>query len=481
MKKLGILALILSFAVITQRCDSALDINTDPLVATSADPNTVLPAVTVTYEARRTSELGTRIMDVSQHFGACFNSPKTGGGTSQTLTGNTWDVFYTDCLGNLSLLETDSRAAGDVRNNVTAVALIMKSLIFWDLTSIYEFIPYTEALNGQEFPSPAFDDQETVLKGIVDDLDEAIGLIGNIPSSGVFDISQSDVIYQGNMGNWEKFANTLKLRILMMIRNKDAAYADARIPALLNGDDLIETNAEAARFRYFTSPGNQNAFFTIVTAFFGPDNESTQVHGPGPVLTQMLEDSGDPRLGLFFTDLSGTGTYPLPAAGIGGFPSATETVIANSIIRSDYPSIWALPAEVEFYRAEAILKGIAGVNGDAATAYENGVQLALEYWGQDIDGVQRTLTDAQITAYVSSLGAPTLADVYDQQYLESFMRPILSWNTVRRNNAPTLAVVPGSNIAGGIIKRFNYSNDEISANPNTPANPPIDQNMWFEP
>ena len=74
MKFLKIFSLVLLIAAMATSCEKSLDINTDPLVATSADPNAVLPFVFVQYSNRHTSELGTRMMDVPQHIGFCCQS-----------------------------------------------------------------------------------------------------------------------------------------------------------------------------------------------------------------------------------------------------------------------------------------------------------------------------------------------------------------------------------------------------------------------
>ena len=121
-------------------------------MATSADPNAVLPYVFVQYSSRKVTELGTRICDVSQYISNTFNSPNRGN-TSTFLTGNTWGMMYDQALGNLSLIIADAEAAGESRNNVNAIATILVH-IFYELTSLWEQVPFTQALNGQEFPTP---------------------------------------------------------------------------------------------------------------------------------------------------------------------------------------------------------------------------------------------------------------------------------------------------------------------------------------
>ena len=72
-----------------------------------------------------------------------------------------------------------------------------------------------------------------------------------------------------------------------------------------------------------------------------------------------------------------------------------------------------------------------------------------------------------------------MQSIHEQLYIESFIRPVVAWNTIRRTKVPALPLPPGSNIST-ILKRFNYAPNEVAANPNTPANLPTDTPMWFE-
>lgn len=461
--------LFVAFLVVfaSTSCDDTLDINTNPLAATSADPNAVLPYVFVQYSSRHTTELGTRIMDVPQHFSFCFNSARTGS-TSSFLTGNTWFMYYNQVLGNLLLVENDAIEAGEPANNINAIAKIFKAKAYFELSCIWERVPFREALNGADFPSPNFDDQQVIFDGCLGILDEAIGLIDAIPAEGVVDVSVGDLIYEGNMDNWRRWANSLKLRILMMYRNADSGFADAEITKVLS-QPLIEDISQAAYIRYAGDAGQQNAFHTIVTAFFGPDNESSSVHAPGPPLFNLVE--GTPFKDLWIFDPDDLGP---PAIGSRvGF-----ALISNNAIRPDLPHQMFLPAEINFYKAELALDGVSAA-GDAQTEFEAGVNNLLSWWGGEIPGAGVTLDQATIDDYIASLGTADVQMVQEHLFLESFMRPIVAWNTVRRTGVPTMDPVPNTSIST-ILKRFNYAPDEVASNPNTPANPATDVPMWFE-
>lgn len=471
MKKLKfiILASVLMFGSL-QSCDKTLDINTDPLAASSADPNAVLPFVFVQNSSRKVTELGTRICDVSQYISNTFNSPNRGT-VSSFLTGNTWGMYYVQVLGNLSLVKADAAAAGETSNNVNAVATILMASTFYEATSLFEDVPFSEALNGTDFPNPKFDSQEDVLTGVVGMYDEAIALIDAMPATGNFTISPaSDMFYGGNIGNWRMLANSLKLRTLMMLKNGGASV-DSQINTAL-GQPLMENNSQSAFINYSGAPGAQNAMLAIITAFFGPDNESQDVFGPGDPIDELLNGSGDPRWDLWVA------RNDLPAPGNDLFPDPETSVLSNNIIRATLPDMLMMPAEIDLYKAQLALEGVAAA-GDAQTNYKNGITNAIKWWGQDIPGVLATVPTSTIDAYVNSLSAPTMNDVYNQQYLAAFLQPVMAWNVWRINKVPVLSAPPNSTI-GTVLRRFVYPPDEIAANPNTPADKPTGTPMWFE-
>lgn len=476
----NIIYIIVSIAILAMpiSCREQLDINTNPLSASVADPNAILPFVIVQYSNRKTTEIGTRMMDVWQNISATFNSPKGGGNTAGGfLSGNYWSMIYTQALNNLTLVEKDARAVGEINNNVAAIAIILKSLAYFDATSCWEQIPFTEAQNAAQFPQPNFDSQETVLKGLIIMLDEAIALINAMPATGNFNVTQGDLIYGGNMDNWKRYANSLKLRILMMIRNKDTSV-DAKIIETLN-EPLVSTNAQATMLQYSGASGNVNAWKQIVTAFGTGSNQTSNYFGPSPVLRGLLE--GDPRLKLYLVDGTLGGYQARP---IGVFPNATVARISDNVIRGTLPDIWMLPAEITFYKAELVVKGV--ITGDANALYKQGVTEVLQFWGQSIPGALQTLTSQQITDFVNGLAnisaltnAEQLQEIGEQQYLETFWRPIEAWNHVRRTKIPAIQASPGSTITT-MLKRLQWSPTEVSANTNNPVQQLTDVPMWFE-
>ena len=466
MKNIFYFSLVASILLCFTACSDRLDINEDPLAATSADPNVVLPFVFVQYSSRHVTELGSRTLDVPQQITACFNSPRAGN-TSSFLTGNTWGMMYSQVLGNLLLVEQDAAEAGPASNNVAAIAKIFKAHTYFELTSLWEEVPFSQALAASDFPEPIFDSQEDVFRGVLGLLDEAIGLIDQIdPEGALVDLSSGDIIYEGDMELWRRYANSLKLRTLMMMSNK--LDVSSEVNEVL-GQPLIESNSQAAFIDYAGGAGALNGLQGLVEAFFGTDNESTQVYGVTSTVFDLVE--GDPRFDMWIEDL---GEGP---ANYGSFPSPAQAVYSNELITGNLPHMLFLPAEVDLYRAE-----LAMASGDASGAdafYKSGVAKNIAWWNTDGPSAIGNPSGMDISAYVDGLAPASMESIHEQLYLEALLRPVIAWNHVRRTNVPALSAAPGASI-GTILKRFNYPPDEVAANPNTPVNLPTDTPMWFE-
>ncbi|MBZ0246713.1 MAG: SusD/RagB family nutrient-binding outer membrane lipoprotein [Cyclobacteriaceae bacterium] len=477
MKKLLYIPTIVFLLLIApMSCNEQLDINVDPLSASTADPNAVLPYILVQYSYRQTTEMNMRTLDVYQHTSQTVGSPRRGVPSNNT-TGNTWDNLYNEVMGNTVLIEAEAKAAGSTRNNIAAISIILKALAFHDLTLTWGNVPFTQALNAKDYPTPKFDDQETILRGVVTYLDEAIALIDAMPATGNFNVSWGDLIYGGDMVKWRKYANSLKLRVLMIIRNKNTSV-DTEIINTLN-EPLIEKSDEAMMLKYPGTPGNNHGYFQRILNVGFNSNEQYNYWAPSPVMRGLLE--GDPRLALWCVDGTSGGYLP---SNIGSTATAARARYSDNIFRADYPHIWFLPAEISFYRAELAIKGVTTEN--ANTAYRDGMTKSLKFWGQDIPGARKTITDATIATYVNSLTDITtipsdqaLISIGEELYLDSFLRAVEAWTHVRRTKAPNIQSAPGSSIST-MLKRFNYPTAEIAANPNTPSNPPTDTPMWFE-
>ena len=115
-----------------------------------------------------------------------------------------------------------NKAAETGAGTYEAIGRIMKSHSMQILTDVYGNIPYSEAFKGTAIATPKYDKAVDIYKGIFADLDAAITLLNNNLATDPAknpDIATADIVYGGSTTLWKKFANTLRLRMLVHLYN----------------------------------------------------------------------------------------------------------------------------------------------------------------------------------------------------------------------------------------------------------------------
>jgi hypothetical protein len=151
---------------------------------------------------------------------------------------NYWDGYY-DILNDFQYVITNADEKG--MPFLKGPAKVMKAYIFHQLVDLYGNIPYTDALKGLGSLAPKFDDQKAIYDDLIKQLDEAIVDIKANPFTGVYggsdvtasaDLSVPTSNNGGNQTKWVRFANSLKLRLL--IRQSKMAGRDSYIITEIN-------------------------------------------------------------------------------------------------------------------------------------------------------------------------------------------------------------------------------------------------------
>jgi hypothetical protein len=491
MNRIGAKVLALALAATAAGCGiTDLDINRDPNRATDVAPDQLFPTALLNIASTRTIEIGPATTLISQIWASngsagVFSSPERFV-ISPFTAGNTWRTLYPDAGRNLTLMKNQALAGTPARPNVAAQADIMLAYSIFIATQLWERVPFTQALDGQTFPTPEFDPQDVVLRGIVAKLDSAVARIDAAGQPGVV---SGDFVYGGNMESWRRLANTLKLRTLMLIRNKDTTV-DAQINAVLGQPLIREVNQEAA-FPFFATTGAQNNAWRLNNLFGGFVDDGNYFLFAGATIVDLMNGLNDPRLNTYFAlpvnnlliPTNGGGkagtTHVGQAAGAAQWNTRPISMVSQNIFRQDFPNRIATSAEVWLFEAE--FRALQGNLAASHTAYIAGVQRALNWF----DGKPGAITAAAKTAYINSLPqsftsqTQALQAIWAQQYIEVFDRSPDNWTQWRRTKYPTLSL-PSQAQLGDIIRRFPYPSDEKAANPNTPVDPPLDRPMWFE-
>ena len=140
---------------------------------------------------------------------------------------NWWDTYY-DILEDFQFVIDNADAKG--QPYFKGPAKVMKAYIYQQLVDQYGNVPYSDALKGVGSLAPKFDDQKTIYESLAKLLDSAVVDIKANTFAGVG--KPADIILAGNNTNWVRFANSLKLRLL--IRQSRMTGRDAYITAEIN-------------------------------------------------------------------------------------------------------------------------------------------------------------------------------------------------------------------------------------------------------
>jgi hypothetical protein len=176
------------------------------------------------------------------------------------------------------------------------VAEILKAWIFHVLTDVYIDIPYTQALQGEDIPQPVFDQGKDVYMALLGSLKTQIEVLSGA-SSGVV---RGDIIAKGDVQQWIRIANALRMRIAM--RMADAVPAEAKT---VIEDAVRNTLAGTAQDVYF--PYN---VATTTNRFPYNDVERPLVEfAVTSTLVDYLQSVNDPRLPVFARPDETNGKY----------------------------------------------------------------------------------------------------------------------------------------------------------------------------
>lgn len=340
---------------------------------------------------------------------------------------NNWKAFYNDALVNLNRILIITNPEGSAPNsNYEGMALTLQAWIFSMLTDCYGPIPYSQALQGASptpIYSPAYDSQEFIYASLLDKLKLANSrLVVGGPSVS----ASADILYNGNILRWKKFANSLRLRLANRQAVKKPTESKAVFAEIL-GDPvtypIFTENADNARLIHTVNRPSNNEWHEAMVQAGRTD------WNVGKTLVDKLNGLNDTRLAFYAQPVTGS-TY----AGIpNGLPDAVATTYLNTtskigtaFLAASAPSVVMTYSEVQFILAEAALDGDLLI-GSAQTYFENGVSASFAQHGATIP-----------SDYISNLGAVTREGIFDQKYIALYGQGIEAWTEYRRTGLPVL-------------------------------------------
>jgi len=487
-------------------CKKDLDINTNPNKVTGATVDLVLPtAIAATAKSiSTTTTQGYNFMG-GQQVGYFAN----GGGVSgwagivsyKWTTGNfadNWATSY-DVLNDVEYVIKTSEGNA-AYNEFNAAAKVLKAYNYSLLVDTYNDIPYTEALQGDERLQPAYDKATDIYKSLGDLLDQSIVAFkaaGTGKGTPVF--VKADPLFAGDLSKWAKFAQTLKLKLVLKGEGKvtfaskafDAAVGFLTEDALVNpgygkldGKQNPLWNSWAYNFAgTAVGAASQYAVTPYIMGFYN----GSKITDPARAAVVYKSGTATPVNQLGFQE-SSAGRGLAPSSWFIGTNATTYSKIG--ILKGpDAGAPLMLASESYFLQAEANVRGLLSV-GTAQANFESGVTASFTYLYKDNTGAvtagknAKTDFDAYKVANplsplvnfsLATTNEQKLEAIITQKYIAfNMMFGHEAWNEYRRTGYPKISgtdknttfvsIVSESTAADKLPTRIQYPANEFKYN-----------------
>lgn len=398
---------------------------------------------------------------------------------------NYWDPIYNN-LQDYEYVIQNAEAKG--QPFYKGPAQVMKAMLFQQLVDLYGNVPYTEALKGTAILTPKFDDQKAIYESLILLLDSAVTNIKAHAPAGTQ--GSADIAFNGSTSRWLKFANSLRMRILMRqsrVAGRDA-YIIAEIKkAVANGGGFLGAGEDVAvNPGYLASAGKQNPFYDR-WGYDPAGGVRSLGRYPRPtkyVFDVLINNNDTFRLKRIAYTIGGeSSTAPgvssraeivanyrgVPFGSPSGYTAPSTSYIGPAFItRGQYnkPLYLMLAAESQFLLAEAAQRygTQLGLPNTAQQYYERGVREAFRVVGA---------SDAQATVLLGSGKAEAdwaaspdkLKAIWMQKWLSMFgFQGLEAWSEVRRTNYPPIPVSAGAAAGAKPPVRLFYPLSELGSN-----------------
>lgn len=447
-------------------CDDFGNLNVDPnnpseaqtsLLLTDAQRNidNYIGAVTGTLYIQYISE--TQYTDASRYGSSSFN----------------FDFWYSNPLINLQTIidlntneETrDEVLAGGSNANQIAVARILKAYFFHGMTDRWGMIPYSEALQGNDEDGtlrPSYDPQPDIYADLLKELDEAASQIN--PAE---DPVTGDILFDGDMNRWIRFANSLRMRLALRIAETNESLGMQHFTDAYN-DGMI---SEDVTYNYLASANNENPWYSRFRtrtdyAISEPMADKLKAHSDYR-LTKYANPAPDSDDGDGTVELDEIVGMPYGIENAGditnasiSFPGAAIGAGGPNVGVQDAPLPIITVAELKFALAEAVERG--WITGSAENFYMDGIERSWRQWNVYNATDFGNYVAQNDIAYSS---AEWRQKIGYQKWIALFPLGYEAWSEWRRLDYPELDPAPVPlNQSGNIPVRQGYPSSEAELN-----------------
>ncbi len=496
--------IILATLLSVVSCKKFLDVNQDPNNINQAPISQILPSVTVNIGYMGASDLFRYSNLFMQQFSA--QGPVSAGNTfkeyerynvNNSDINNQWNTVFGTTLSDLELMIT--QATQESSPHYAGVGKLLKAYVYQIAVDAWGDVPFSEASKFNSNLYPKFDDDAAIYPALIKMIDEGIADINNATSK--LSPNSNTTIYQAAAwpaakAQWQKFGNTLKLRLFLHYSKKDPAFATQQITALVNsGGPFMQSVGDNFQMM-FTATSQQQ----IPTASIEGGQFRNQFF-PHRTIVDMMNAKDDPRRASYFVPFPYNSAPPTYKGASILDPVATSqysrlhtylkgvATVNTALINPDgslkdgaitysgaAPSRMLTYAEYNFIRAEAATT--LNAPGDAQTFFTEGIKASMQDAG---------VAAANVTTYLAAHG--TLSgtaqqkqeQILKEKYIANFGVVMEPWTDWRRTGYPRIeALKKPLAVYDEIPRILPYGLNESTSNPNIPTRSTLLERVFWD-
>lgn len=364
---------------------------------------------------------------------------------------NIWDEMY-EALIDLAHVRDVATEQGN--DDLWAVAEVMTVYGFMVLTDYFGDIPYTQALQlRDDVAFPEYDAQADIYPDLINRLEAAAGMMD---AGEVADFADYDPIYHGSMAGWQRFANSLRLRLAMRMADTpmadeaaaefQAAWADPTMSMVEHTADVEWAGAD---------PAANPVYEGIVLAGRTGDFRMSAS------LIDRLQALDDPRLDVYAEPAASDGVFRGLRNGLVpadyDLGASDFSTIGADFLDPEAPSVLMSYAEVLFLGAEAAERG--WISGSAETLYLEAIEASMQQYDIDQSEIDQYLAQPEV-AYTG------MSDIWEQKWMALFLSGPEAYTELRRVGWLDLEPAENSFLPDGEFPlRLPYPPEEALYNP----------------
>ncbi len=467
MKKIKIILLALVTFMVS--CDSDLDIKdpNNPTDVSYAYQLTTGEVAIAVHTAGGLMNLGgywsqhyTQAPSASQYLNMDSYAPGT------DALDREWNSIYDTGIQELEDVRTKATEAGDTQAYL--IATLMRAHTYQILVDLFGSVAYSEAII-ETYPS--FDEGKDIYPQLISSIDEAVSRYNANPTSSS-EVDNADLVLGGDMDQWLKFANSLKLKLYVKLADTSLANA-SEVQGLLSSNNFITTDLKYDNFADVEE--KRNPFYEVQIDRLGDVN-----HVASSSLATYLDENGDSRLDAIYRVGSGGTHVSIPQGSRSNY-SGLASDYSRPNITFETPAYIMAVSESEFLKAEADLRYNGGTN--AKTYYDAAIEASFSTLGAG-SSTSFTTTGGVYEYPNTGVLSTDLEQIMIQKWVAlANVNAIEAFSEINRTGFPAIEVYNGSNdysvgiltypvnsaIGNNYPKSFWYPNIELSRNPNAPT------------